>query len=79
MHVLEVEHLIRALKAEGKKFEYKIFQEIPGGHSFDRLDTKFARETRIKIYNFLAKELNPPRPIQNISDMDKAAYRPLGF
>lgn len=24
-NVLEVEHLIRALKAEGKKFEYKIY------------------------------------------------------
>lgn len=79
VHVLEVEHLIRALKAEGKKFEYEIFQEIPGGHSFDRLDTKFAKETRIKIYNFLAKELNPPRPIKNIRDIDSAAYRPMGF
>jgi dipeptidyl aminopeptidase/acylaminoacyl peptidase len=79
VHVLEVEHLIRALKAEGKKFEYEIFQEIPGGHSFDRLDTKFAKETRIKIYNFMAKELNPPRPIRNIRDIDRAAYRPMGF
>lgn len=79
VYVLEVEHLIRALKAEGKQFEYQIFENIPGGHSFDRLDTKFARETRIKIYNFLAKELNPPRPIKNIRDIDRAAYRPLGF
>ena len=79
VYVLEVEHLIRALKAEGKQFEYEIFEDIPGGHSFDRLDTKFARETRIKIYQFLAKELNPPRPIKNIRDIDRAAYRPLGF
>lgn len=79
VYVLEVEHLIRALKAEGKKFEYEVFQEIPGGHSFDRIDTKFAKETRIKIYNFLAKHLNPPRPIKNIRDIDKAAYRPMGF
>lgn len=79
VYVLEVEHLIRALKAEDKQFEYEIFQDIPGGHSFDRLDTKFAKETRIKIYNFLAKELNPPHPIKNIRDIDRAAYRPLGF
>jgi dipeptidyl aminopeptidase/acylaminoacyl peptidase len=79
VYVLEVEHLIRALKAEDKQFEYEIFQDIPGGHSFDRLDTKFAKQTRIKIYNFLAKELNPPRPIKNIRDIDRAAYRPLGF
>lgn len=79
VYVLEVEHLIRALKAEGKQFEYEIFQDVPGGHSFDRLDTRIAKETRIKIYNFLAKELNPPRPIKNIKDIDKAAYWPLGF
>ncbi len=29
---LEVEHLINALKAEGEKFEYKIYKDIPGGH-----------------------------------------------
>ena len=79
VYVLEVEHLIRALKAEGKKFEYEIFQDIPGGHSFDRLDTKFAKETRIKIYNFLARELKPPRQIKSIRDIDRAAYRPKGF
>jgi dipeptidyl aminopeptidase/acylaminoacyl peptidase len=79
VHVLEVEHLIRALKAEGKKFEYEIFQDVPGGHSFDRLDTRVGKETRLKIYAFLAKELNPPRPIRTIKDMDKAAYRPSGF
>ena len=30
VNVLEVEHLIQALKAEGKKFEYKIYQDAPG-------------------------------------------------
>jgi dipeptidyl aminopeptidase/acylaminoacyl peptidase len=79
VYVVEVEHLIKALKAEGKTFEYEIFKEIPGGHSFDRLDTRIARETRIKIYAFLAKHLNPPRVMRSISDIDKAAYRPLEF
>ena len=75
MNELEVEHLIQALKAEGKKFEYEIYQDLPGGHSFDRLDSKRAKEIRIKIYKFLAKYLNPPEPIKSMEDINKAAYR----
>ena len=75
VNVLEVEHLIKALKAEGKEFEYEIFQDIPGGHSFDRMDTKHAKETRVKIWKFLAGYLNPPQPIKSVSDIDAAAYR----
>jgi dipeptidyl aminopeptidase/acylaminoacyl peptidase len=75
VNVLEVEHLIKSLKAEGKKFEYKIFQDVPGGHSFDRMDTKTAQEIRVEIYKFLAKQLNPPNPINNVKSLRKAAYR----
>lgn len=75
VNVLEVEHLIKSLKAEGKKFEYEIFQDIPGGHSFDRMDTKHAKETRIKIYSFLAKYLNPPKVLKSLDEINKAAYR----
>jgi dipeptidyl aminopeptidase/acylaminoacyl peptidase len=57
VNVLEVERLITALKAEGKKFEYKVYQDAPGGHVFNRLDTKLARESRQEIYQFLAKYL----------------------
>jgi len=57
VNVLEVERLITALKAEGKKFEYKIYQDAPGGHVFNRLDTKLAKESRQEIYQFLAKYL----------------------
>lgn len=64
VNVLEVEHLIQALKAEGKTFEYKIYQDAPGGHSFNRIDTKLAKESRKEIYQFLARYLNPPRPVQ---------------
>lgn len=74
VNVLEVEHLIKSLKADGKKFEYEIFQDIPGGHSFDRMDTKKAKEIRLKIYNHLAKHLNPPKRLKSISDINKAAY-----
>ncbi len=59
---VEVQHLIEALKAAGKQFEYEVFQDAPGGHSADRIDTYFAREKRKEIYEFLAKYLHPPRP-----------------
>jgi dipeptidyl aminopeptidase/acylaminoacyl peptidase len=75
VNVVEVEHLIKSLKADGKKFEYEIFQDIPGGHSFDRMDTKTAKEIRVKIYKHLAKELKPANPIQTLSDLQKAGYR----
>jgi dipeptidyl aminopeptidase/acylaminoacyl peptidase len=75
VNVLEVEHLIEALKAAGKKFEYEIFKDIPGGHSFDRIDTKKAKEIRLKIYKFLAGYLKPPRPFDSLSDLEKAGYK----
>lgn len=62
VNVLEVERLIDALKAEGKKFEYKIYDNAPGGHSFNRLDTKLARESRAEIWRFLAAYLKPEAP-----------------
>lgn len=75
VNVLEVEHLIKSLKADGKKFEYEIYQAVPGGHSFDRMDTKIAKEIRVKIYKFIAKELNPPKPINSLKKLHKAAYK----
>ncbi|HXK03175.1 MAG TPA: prolyl oligopeptidase family serine peptidase [Verrucomicrobiae bacterium] len=59
VNVLEVEHLIQALKAEGKKFEYKIYQDAPGGHYFNRIDTKAAKESRQEVWRFLAGYLHP--------------------
>jgi len=57
VNVLEVEHLIDSLKANGKKFEYKIYDNAPGGHYFNRLDTPLARDSRKEIMLFLAKHL----------------------
>ena len=57
VNVLEVEHLIEALKAAQKKFEYKIYQDAPGGHAFNRIDTPLAMESRKEIYAFLARHL----------------------
>lgn len=75
VNVLEVEHMIKSLKAEGKQFEYEIYQDVEGGHSFDRIDTQTAQKIRVEIYKFLAKYLNPVAPIQNEKDLKKAAYR----
>ncbi len=75
VNVLEVEHLIKSLKAEGKPFEYKIFENVPGGHSFDRMDTKEGKEIRLKIHFHLAKYLKPEKPFKSLNDLQKAAYR----
>jgi dipeptidyl aminopeptidase/acylaminoacyl peptidase len=57
VNVSEVEHLIQALKAAGKDFEFKIYKDAPGGHSFNRMDVPTARESRKEIYDFLARHL----------------------
>ena len=75
VNVLEVEHLIEALKAAGKKFEYEIFKDIPGGHSFDRIDTKKGKEIRLRVHKFLAGYLKPSRPFSSLEDLERAGYR----
>ncbi|HZY91023.1 MAG TPA: alpha/beta fold hydrolase [Gemmataceae bacterium] len=64
VNVLEVEHLIKALKAEGKTFEHRVYKDAPGGHAFNRLDTRLAKESRAEVYRFLAKHLSPPDPVK---------------
>ncbi len=64
VNVLEVEHLIEALKAAGKKFEYKIYQNAPGGHHFNRTDTRQAKDSRREVYAFLAQYLHPLNPVK---------------
>jgi dipeptidyl aminopeptidase/acylaminoacyl peptidase len=59
VNVLEVQHLIQALKAEGKDFEYEVYEDFPGGHSMNRLDSPLARESRRGVYDFLARYLKP--------------------
>jgi dipeptidyl aminopeptidase/acylaminoacyl peptidase len=64
VNVLEVEHLIQALKAAGKSFGHTVYKDAPGGHAFNRLDTKLARESRAEAYRFLAKYLKPPDAVK---------------
>ena len=64
VNVFEVERIIQGLKANEKQgFEYKIYQDAPGGHGFNRLDTKLARESRREIWEFLGRHLRPDGPL----------------
>jgi dipeptidyl aminopeptidase/acylaminoacyl peptidase len=75
VNVIEVKALIDTLTSLNKEFEYKIFQNLPGGHSFDRQDTKLALSIRLNIYKSLSKYLSPPRPFHSIEEIRRAIYR----
>jgi dipeptidyl aminopeptidase/acylaminoacyl peptidase len=75
VNVIEVKALIDTLKSLNKEFEYEIFQDLPGGHSFDRQDTKLAVTIRLKIYKFLAEYLHPPKAFNNIEEIREVIYR----
>lgn len=62
VHVAEVQHMVDALKAAGRQFQFKIYDNAPGGHHFNRIDTRVARESRAEIYTFLEKYLKPSAP-----------------
>jgi len=57
VNVLEVKHMIAELKAAGVKFESKMYEDAPGGHYFNRLDTALARQSREEMYVFLDRYL----------------------
>jgi dipeptidyl aminopeptidase/acylaminoacyl peptidase len=57
VRIIEITHLIDALKAAGKKFEYEIYQAPPGGHSFNRINTKTAADSWGKAKTFLGRYL----------------------
>ena len=75
VNILEIRHLIKSLKADGKEFTYKEFEDIPGGHNFARMDHKVARQARFDIYKFLGEYLAPEKPFNNIKEMEKASYK----
>ena len=75
VNVIEVRMLIDTLKTLNKDFEYEIFQDLPGGHSFDRQDTKLALSIRLKIYKFLEKYLHPPKTFKSIDEIRQIIYR----
>lgn len=55
----EIQKLITALQAADKQFQCRVYTNAPGGHSFNRLDTRLARESRAEVWRFLAKYLRP--------------------
>ena len=61
IHDEDVNYIEVELNAANKDFESKVY-EVPGGHSFDRLDTPEAWVYRQQIYAFLARYLKPPNP-----------------
>lgn len=75
VYVEEVKLMIDSLKFHGKEFEYRIFENSSGGHSFDRIDMKEATDIRFSIYKFLEKHLNPPKPFKSRKEMRRAGYR----
>ncbi len=75
VNILEIRHLVKSLKADGKDFFYKEFEDIPGGHNFARMDHQVARQARYDIYKFLEEHLSPERPFNNIKEMETASYR----
>jgi len=75
VYVEEVLLMIDSLKAHNRTFDYKVFEAFPGGHSFDRIDSRSATEIRFSIHKYLEKYLSPPKPFKTHGDMRKAAYR----
>uniref|UniRef100_A0A832I226 S9 family peptidase n=1 Tax=Eiseniibacteriota bacterium TaxID=2212470 RepID=A0A832I226_UNCEI len=57
VHVSEVQHLIAQLKAAGKTFEHRVYEDFPAAHSLNRIDTKEARASRREVWAFLARHL----------------------
>lgn len=57
VRIVEVKALVAALEAAGRPFEHKIYDSAPGGHHFNRIDTKLAVESRQEVYLFLSKHL----------------------
>jgi len=75
VRIVEVKMLIDTLKSLNKDFQYEVFEELPGGHSFDRQDTKLAVSIRLKIYKFIEKYLQPTRTFNNVEEIRKFIYR----
>lgn len=74
VNALEVRSLIRALQAEGKDFEYEIFEGVAGGHKHARMDHPTARRARLRVYEFLGQYLSPPDPFESLEELERAGY-----
>jgi dipeptidyl aminopeptidase/acylaminoacyl peptidase len=57
VNIIETRRLIDALKAAGKTFEYEIYAAPPGGHAFNRIQSKQSQDSWQKILAFIAKNM----------------------
>ncbi len=60
VHHAEVESLVESLREVGADFEYECYDDAPGGHDFELNESRFARDSRRRVYDFLAEHLSPP-------------------
>lgn len=56
-HKLHSERLIEALKAHGKKYEYKLYERAPGGHGYSDGASAEAEDSLNRIIKFLDRNL----------------------
>ncbi len=56
-HTLHSERLVEALKANGKKYEYKLYERAPGGHGYSEGDSEQAVDSLNRIVEFLGRHL----------------------
>jgi dipeptidyl aminopeptidase/acylaminoacyl peptidase len=64
VYAVEVQRLVDAFRASGKTgWHFRQYENAPGGHAFNRIDTPLARESRREVYRFLAPHLRPARPV----------------
>lgn len=61
VHHREIESLVESLRGAGADFEFESYDDAPGGHRFELNESRFARESRETVYDFLAEQLSPPR------------------
>lgn len=57
VNIIETRRFIDALKAAGKPFEYEIYAAPPGGHAFNRIQSRQSQDSWQKILAFLAKHM----------------------
>ena len=56
-HKVHSERLVEALKAHGKKYEYKLYDRAPGSHNYSEGDSAVAADSLNRIIGFLDKYL----------------------
>lgn len=56
-HQVHSERLVEALKAHGKKYEYKLYDRAPGSHGFSDANSPEAEDSLNRIIEFLDRHL----------------------